>query len=78
MISKKISSNPTEFCPFNVRADSSELGLTSRLAACVEEWLSEKDHALIDLMDICDAAGVEYVYATLGKDSVLQFRPSGS
>jgi hypothetical protein len=44
---------------------------------CVEEWLTEKDHALIDLMDICDAAGVEYVYATLGKDSVLQFRPSG-
>ena len=30
-----------------------------------------------NLERICDAAGVEYVYATLGKDSVLQFRPSG-
>jgi len=44
----------------------------------VEECLSREDYALIDLMDACDAAGVEYTYATLGKDEVLQYRPAGS
>lgn len=46
--------------------------------SCVEEYLSREDHALIDLMDACDAAGVEYTYATLGKDEVLQYRPPSS
>jgi hypothetical protein len=46
--------------------------------AHVEEYLSREDNALIDLMDACDAAGVEYTYATLGKDEVLQYRPASS
>lgn len=46
--------------------------------AHVEEQFSREDYVLVDLMDACDAAGVEYTYATLGKDEVLQYRPGSS
>jgi len=52
--------------------------LQGDVRANVEDHFSKEDYVLIDLMDACDAAGVEYTYATLGKNGVLQYRPGSS
>lgn len=43
---------------------------------CLEEYLCNEEFALIDLMDLCDAAGISYSFAGLGDKSGVQFRPA--
>ena len=44
---------------------------------CLTKYLQDQDHALIDLMDLCDRMGVTYAFMGLGDASGIQFRPAG-
>lgn len=42
----------------------------------LEEYLANGEFALIDLMDLCDVAGIGYSFVGLGDKSGVQFRPA--
>ena len=41
------------------------------------EYMRSGGHALVDLMDLCDAKGVRYAFMGLGDASGIQLRPAG-
>ena len=41
------------------------------------KYLQDQDHALVDLMDLCDRMGVTYAFMGLGDASGIHFRPAG-
>ena len=49
------------------------IGETGR--GSIEEYLGEEESSLVDLMDLCDVAGVAYGFVGMGEKSGLQFRP---
>ena len=58
-----------------------ERGKLSRLLAetgrsSFEEYLSNEELTLVDLTDLCDAAGIVYSFVGLGDKSGVQFRPA--
>ena len=44
--------------------------------ASIEEYLADDKNDVIDLMDLCDVAGIGYSFVGLGDKSGVQFRPA--
>lgn len=45
--------------------------------AVLSDFARQEDNALIDLMDLCDAQGIAYVYLGMGDSSGMSYRPAG-
>lgn len=39
-------------------------------------YLSDEEHDIVDLMDLCDELGVAYAFSAAGPGDVIQFRPA--
>ena len=45
-------------------------------APSLADYLGEKDHDIVDLMDLCDRRGIPYAFVGMGEKGDVQYRPA--